>query len=75
MAFGDRPPGCPDEVDAIEISSAAWPADRPFPLTAEECLWLLKGHAVQPRSGPLDADTFHRLPRWVELLRGRLFAK
>ena len=73
MAFGDRPAGCPAEIDAIEVSAAAWPGDEPFPLTAEECLWLLRGHAVQPRSGPLDVDTFQRLPRKIELLRGRLY--
>lgn len=72
MARGQQPKGCPTEVDAIEVSSGGWPADDPFPLTADECLWLLMGYAVRPHSGPMTANIRHRLPRKIELIRGWL---
>src|SRR5215213_8343060 len=56
MAFGNRPAGCPPGVDALEWSGCAWPAAEPFPLSAEEALWLLRGYAVLPASGPMDVD-------------------
>jgi hypothetical protein len=72
MAYGERPTGCPPSVDAVEMVEGAWPADEPFPLTPEECWWLMRGYAVLPASGPMDADVRGRLPYRIELIEGRL---
>jgi hypothetical protein len=72
MTDGSRPIGCPDHIDAEIWSDDHWPDDEPFPLTAEECLWLLRGYAVRPRSGPITVGVFDRLPWKIELLGGRL---
>jgi len=75
MDFGDRPPGCPPNIDALDWNGPAntWPSDKPFPFTPDECYWVMKGYAVLPASGPLDVETWERLiyRRW-ELVNGRL---
>ena len=71
--FGPRPANCPPEIDAHGYPSSCWPEDKPFPLTAEECLWLMKGYTVLPVSGLMNVVTFHELPgHRLELLAGRL---
>ena len=30
MAFGDRPPGCPPEINALEQYGGNWPEDKRF---------------------------------------------
>lgn len=75
MAYGQRPPGCPSHIDAVEFSGDAWPTDQPFPLTAEEALWTLMGYSVLPASGPISYDVFYRIPGRWELAYGRLMPR
>lgn len=56
MAYLERPADCPPDVDAIETYGGCWPADEPFPLTAEECLWLMRGYAIKPKAGITEAQ-------------------
>jgi hypothetical protein len=73
MEYGERPPGCPSHIDAICMNGDAWPTDKPFPYTAEECLWAMMGYAVLPKSGPLTVEDWQRMiyRKW-ELVDGRL---
>jgi len=63
------------EVNAQEVGTMwpVWPEDEPFPLTAEECLYLLKGYAIKPQSGPMAIETFERLPKRLGLLNDLLY--
>ena len=65
MALGERPSGCPPEVDATEQATGTWPEGEPFPLTALECLWLLRGYTVRPRSG-ITLEQMLRIPAKIE---------
>ena len=68
-----RPADCPPEIDARGYPEACWPEGEPFPFTAEECLWLMKGWAVAPAGGRMNVDTFYKLPgRGLELIDGRV---
>ena len=70
MAFGDRPPGCPAEIDALEQYGGNWPADKPFPFTPEEAWWLLQGYSVKPRNCDMTFEIFNELPGKLEMSDG-----
>ncbi len=70
IAFGERPPGCPPEIDAVEEYGGNWPEDRPFPFTPEEAWWLLKGYAVKTRNHEMAFDLYNALPRKLEMSNG-----
>lgn len=71
-----RPANCPPEVDARGYPSPCWPEGKPFPLTAEECLWLMKGYTIAPASGPMYVDAFYELPgNGLELIEGRVLLR
>jgi hypothetical protein len=49
-----------------------FPDDEPFPLTADEALWLLRGYLVVPASGPVTFAVLDKLPGRIELISGGL---
>ena len=53
------------EVDAVPTSYCV-PADE-YPLTPEECWFLMRGYMVRPARQPTDEE-FHRMPGHIELL-------
>jgi len=71
MAYGDKPPGCPPDIDAVESYGDCWPSHKAFPFTAEEALWILKGYGVLPSSGPVTIEEFLDMPCKAELMNGR----
>ncbi len=62
----------PPHINAVALCCDTWPSDHEFPFTPEECLWILKGFAVKPASGPLTRDDYRRLPGRFERTEGRL---
>jgi hypothetical protein len=70
MAFGDRPPGCPPEINALEQYGGNWPEDKPFPFTPEEAWWLLRGYSVKPRHCDMTFEIFNELPGKLEMSDG-----
>jgi hypothetical protein len=57
------------EVDKLPQHSR-WPDDKPFPFTAEDCLWILKGWMVRPAGmTPQEVlDLVWTLPGRLEIL-------
>ena len=70
MAFGDRPPGCPPEINALEQYGGNWPEDKPFPFTPEEAWWLLRGYSVKPRHCDMTFKIFNLLPGKLKMSDG-----
>ncbi|WP_149536622.1 type II toxin-antitoxin system CcdA family antitoxin [Siccirubricoccus phaeus] len=60
-----HPVNGPAEVDAVPTSYCV-PADE-YPLTPEECWFLMRGYMVRPARQPTDEE-FHRMPGHIELL-------
>lgn len=54
-------PQIPEGVDAAEEYGGCWPPDRPFPLTAGECVALVMGFAVKPQA-PMTQQDMDCLP-------------
>ena len=70
MAYGDRPPGCPDDVEALEQYGGNWPMDKPFPLTPLEAWYVLQGYSVKPASGGITVAILEDMPGRLELADG-----
>ena len=54
-------PAIPPTVDAAAELSGCWPADKPFPLTPDECMALVMGYTVKPTAG-ITNDEIDQLP-------------
>lgn len=54
-------PQLPAGVEAVQTYGGCWPADKPFPLSPEECMALVMGYAVQPRQ-PMSWEDIELLP-------------